>query len=67
MWARISARLVEVIMGLLLAGVLMALLVPAMGASSGPLLAAGVAGLSVTAVLLVARGVRRGKSPADRR
>lgn len=58
MRGEVSARLAEVLVGLMVAGVLMAILVPALGPAAGRWLAAGVAVVSVAGVMLVARAIR---------
>lgn len=58
MWSSISARLAEAIVGLLLAGLVMALLVPALGPAAGTGLAAAVGAFSILGVMWVAHLVR---------
>ena len=58
MWPSVSARLAEAIVGLLVAGVVMALLVPALGAAAGAGLAAVVGVVSIGGVMWVAHRVR---------
>ena len=58
MWASVSARLAEAIVGLLVAGVVMALLVPVLGAAAGTGLAAVVGVVCIGGVLWVAHRVR---------
>jgi hypothetical protein len=59
MWSSISARLAEAIVGLLVAGVVMALLVAGLGPDAGPALALAVAAASVAAVIWIASLFRR--------
>lgn len=59
MWSALSARLAEIIVGLCAAGVVVGLLVPALGQAMGPATALAIALLCVTGVLWLARVVRR--------
>ena len=59
MWSSMSARLAEAIVGLLVAGIVMALLVPALGPDAGTGLAAAVGVLSIAGVMWVAHRVRQ--------
>jgi hypothetical protein len=58
MWSSISARLAEAIVGLLVAGVVMALLVTMTGPAAGAAVAVAVSIACVTGVMWVARLVR---------
>ena len=58
MWSSLSARLAEVFVGLFLAGLIVGLLVPALGRAIGPVTALAIALLCVTGVLWVARLAR---------
>jgi hypothetical protein len=67
MWSAISARLAEAIVGLLIAGVVMALLVPVVGSIASPGLAAAVGVICIAGVMWVAHRLRRrSRSPAPR-
>jgi hypothetical protein len=59
MWSSISARLAEAIVGLLVAGIVMALLVAGLGPHAGPALALAVAAASIAGVMWIASLLRR--------
>jgi protein-S-isoprenylcysteine O-methyltransferase Ste14 len=64
-WTQKSSVIAEAIVGLIVAGVIVALLVPALGRSVGPGLAIGVAAMAVVAAVGIGRMRRR--RMADRR
>ena len=66
MWSSRSARLAEVFVGLFLAGLIVGLLVPALGGIIGPVTALAIALLCVTGVLWVARLARARGATAGR-
>lgn len=59
MWSTISARMAEILVGLFVAGLMVGLLVPALGRAIGPATAFAIALLCVTGVLWLARVTRR--------
>jgi Mg2+/Co2+ transporter CorB len=59
---KISGMLADVVIGLLVAGVIVAVLVPALGTVVGPAIALGVAGVSVAGALTVGYALRRSKN-----
>ena len=65
MWSSLSARLAEVFVGLFVAGLVMGVLVPALGRAIGPAGALAIAVLCVTGALWVAR-LARSRSGAAR-
>ena len=62
MWSTLSARLAEMLVGLFLAGMVVGLLVPALGQAIGPTTALAIALLCVTGVLWLARVIRGRRS-----
>ena len=58
MWSSISSRLAEALVGLLVAGLVMGLLVPALGSAAGTGLAAFVGISSIAGVMWAAHRVR---------
>ena len=66
MLTKISGMVADVAIGLLLAGVLMGVLVPAVGATVGPATALGVAVVSAVGAMAVGHALRRSsKSGGD--
>jgi protein-S-isoprenylcysteine O-methyltransferase Ste14 len=59
MWTEVSSVIAEAVVGLIVAGVIVAVLVPALGASAGPDLAFGVAAIAVLAIVWIGRARRR--------
>jgi divalent metal cation (Fe/Co/Zn/Cd) transporter len=66
MWSTLSARLAEILVGLFLAGLVVGLLVPALGRAIGPATAFAVALLCVTGVVWLARVARSRGSDSGR-
>jgi hypothetical protein len=63
MWTRISSVLAEAIVGLLAAGVVVAVLVPAVGEPIGSAVALAIAVAAVVLAVLVGERVRQARKP----